>query len=107
MDNKMYAQLDENNICTCVSTYKTDLEATYENFGQRWTYIEEQTIEETVKNIDPETGEEKDEIIKSVIPAYYEWQDVPKPVQPKQPTNAEVAQMISDLQADLIIAGVI
>ena len=30
----------------------------------------------------------------------------PKPL-PYQPTNAEVAQMISDLQADLIIAGVI
>lgn len=27
--------------------------------------------------------------------------------EPYQPTNAEVAQMISDLQADLIIAGVI
>lgn len=27
--------------------------------------------------------------------------------EPHQPTNAEVAQMISDLQADLIIAGVI
>lgn len=27
--------------------------------------------------------------------------------QPYQPSNAEVAQMISDLQADLIIAGVI
>lgn len=27
--------------------------------------------------------------------------------QPIQPTNAEIAQMISDLQADLIIAGVI
>ena len=26
---------------------------------------------------------------------------------PYQPTNAEVAQMISDLQADLIIAGVL
>ena len=30
----------------------------------------------------------------------------PEPI-PYQPTNAEVAQMISDLQADLIIAGVI
>lgn len=32
-----------------------------------------------------------------------------QPVEPEpyQPTNAEVAQMISDLQADLIIAGVI
>lgn len=27
--------------------------------------------------------------------------------QPNEPTNAEIAQMISDLQADLIIAGVI
>ena len=35
------------------------------------------------------------------------WKDVPRPVEPIQPTNAEVAQMISDLQADLIIAGVI
>ena len=30
-----------------------------------------------------------------------------KTISPYQPTNAEVAQMISDLQADLIIAGVI
>ena len=35
------------------------------------------------------------EELEEVIPAPY------------QPTNAEVAQMISDLQADLIIAGVI
>ncbi len=27
--------------------------------------------------------------------------------QPYSPTNAEIAQMISDLQADLVIAGVI
>lgn len=27
--------------------------------------------------------------------------------QPYEPTNSEIAQMISDLQADLIIAGVI
>lgn len=27
--------------------------------------------------------------------------------QPNEPTNSEIAQMISDLQADLIIAGVI
>lgn len=33
----------------------------------------------------------------------------PEPIEPipHQPTNAEIAQMISDLQADLIIAGVI
>lgn len=34
--------------------------------------------------------------------------DDPTPVpQVHEPTNAEIAQMISDLQADLIIAGVI
>lgn len=33
--------------------------------------------------------------------------EAPKPVQEYQPSNAEVAQMISDLQADLIINGVI
>lgn len=31
----------------------------------------------------------------------------PTPVEPYQPTNAEIVQVISDLQADLIIAGVI
>lgn len=37
---------------------------------------------------------------------YYE--EIPTISQePHQPTNAEVAQMISDLQADLIIAGVL
>jgi hypothetical protein len=37
---------------------------------------------------------------------YYE--EIPQQtLEPNQPTNAEVAQMISDLQADLIIAGVI
>lgn len=30
-----------------------------------------------------------------------------KTINPYQPTNAEVAQMISDLQVDLILAGVI
>lgn len=33
--------------------------------------------------------------------------DTPLPVQPNIPTNTEIAQMISDLQADLMIAGVI
>lgn len=31
----------------------------------------------------------------------------PIPPQPNEPTNAEIAQMISDLQADLLISGVI
>lgn len=36
-----------------------------------------------------------------------EWVEVPAPPTPYEPTNTEVAQMISDLQADLMIAGVI
>ena len=45
-------------------------------------------------------------------PDTQEWEivDLPEPEpepHPYQPTNAEVAQMISDLQADLLIAGVI
>ena len=35
------------------------------------------------------------------------WEDVPIEPTPYEPTNTEVAQMISDLQAALIIAGVI
>ena len=35
------------------------------------------------------------------------WEEVPVEPEPNQPSNAEVAQMISDLQADLIIAEVI
>lgn len=42
-----------------------------------------------------------------------EWELIERPlpqkpeVEPYVPTNTEIAQMISDLQADLIIAGVI
>jgi len=35
------------------------------------------------------------------------WEDVPLEPVPTQPTNAELAQLVSDLQADLLIAGVI
>ena len=97
-NEKWYAQLDENNICTCVSTHKTDLEATITNLGQRWV-----KVEETEEVVDPETGA----IFTVVVRSHWEWQNVEKPNTPNQPTNAEVAQMISDLQADLIIAGVI
>lgn len=39
--------------------------------------------------------------------AFHEISNSTKGIVQYQPTNAEVAQMISDLQADLIIAGVI
>ena len=35
------------------------------------------------------------------------WEEVPDEPIPAQPTNAEIAQLVSDLQADLLIAGVI
>lgn len=74
-----YAQFNEEGICICVGTPNiTGVIATEENLGQKY--------------------------VDGV------WEDVPQPEpepQPYQPTNAEVAQMISDLQADLIIAGVI
>ena len=38
---------------------------------------------------------------------WYEIERAEPEVVPTQPTNAEVAQLISDLQADLLIAGVI
>ena len=50
-------------------------------------------------------GNEWEEITEEEYMQNYPQQ--PAEPEPYQPTNAEVAQMISDLQADLIIAGVI
>lgn len=73
---KLYAQLNTENVCICIGTPKTDTEVeSYEYLGKRY--------------------------VDGV------WEDVPPEPQPYQPTNSEVAQIISDLQADLIIAGVI
>ncbi len=75
----LYAQFNEDNICVAIGTPNTTgVSATEANLGQRY--------------------------VDGV------WEDVPQPQpepEPYQPSNAEVAQMISDLQADLIIAGVI
>ena len=54
-------------------------------------------------------GQDWEEVSKSKLVevfGYNPFEEKPEP-QPYQPSNAEVAQMISDLQADLIIAGVI
>lgn len=73
---KLYAQLNSENICTCVGTPKTGIEVVdYSCTGKRY-------VDGT-------------------------WEDVQFEPEPYQPTNAEVAQLLSDLQADLIIAGVI
>ena len=56
--------------------------------GQDWEEVSESKLVE-VFGFNPFTEEPKQE------------------PQPYQPTNAEVAQMISDLQVDLILAGVI
>lgn len=81
MEDKLYAQLDESSICVCIGTPKTDIEVSdYLMLGNRYVG----GLWEIITPPEPE----------------------PEPV-PAQPTNADVAQMISDLQADLIIAGVI
>jgi hypothetical protein len=63
------------------------------------------------KGLSPKIGQKFDTETMQWIEEYAEWKDnmeIPIiPQKPKQPTNAEVAQMISDLQADLIIAGVL
>lgn len=54
-------------------------------------------------------GEEWEEVSESKLVevfGYNPFEEKSEP-QPYQPTNAEVAQMISDLQVDLILAGVI
>lgn len=89
---KLYAQLNSENICTCVGTPKTDFEVQDESMlGKKRVWVETYYDEE--QDID--------------VLEHWEWQDVPVAPEPNQPSNAEVAQMISDLQADLIIAGVI
>lgn len=88
---KLYAQL-QNDICVCVGTPVTDLEVQdYSMLGKKRVWVETYHDEEQ----DVEVFE------------HWEWQDVPPEPVPMQPSNAEVAQMISDLQADLMIAGVI
>ena len=82
----IYAELNENNICKAVSELSSE--------------------------VDKPTMVLLDSFDTSLLGKKYEnekWVDVEKPLtqEPHQPTNAEVAQMISDLQADLIIAGVI
>ena len=86
----MWGQFDDNGICVTISELETGIEATLENIGQKREWVE------TYTNIDGE-----------IIEGRWEWKDVSKQAKPIQPSNTEIAQMISDLQADLIIAGVI
>ena len=89
---KLYAQLNSENICTCVGTPKTDLEVHDSSMlGKKRVWVETYYDEE--QEID--------------VLEHWEWQDVPPEPVPTQPTNAELAQLVSDLQADLLIAGVI
>lgn len=89
---KLFAQINENGLCVCIGTPETEIEVLdYSNLGKRRIWVE--TYHDQESGID--------------ILNHWEWQDVPPEPVPMQPNNAEVAQMISDLQADLIIAGVI
>lgn len=80
-----YAELNENNICKAVSELAGEV------------------IKDTMIRIDS--------FDMSLLGKKYdngEWEALVEPTpEPHQPSNAEVAQMISDLQVDLIIAGVI
>lgn len=76
MSEKLYAQLDENNICFCIGTPEVGVVVdSYDYIGMKYN--------------------------NGV------WEKVPNNLNTYQPTNAEVAQIISDLYASLIIAGVL
>ena len=76
MNDKLYAQIDSEDICVCVGTPETHIHVEdYSFVGRRY--------------------------VDGV------WSDVDMPVATNQPTNSDIAQQLSDLQADLMIAGVI
>ena len=85
---KIYAQLNENNICVGISQLNGEVNA--ENmveigsFDESYVWKKYENGEWLKESNQPQTQ-----------PA------------PRQPTNTEVAQMISDMYADLVIAGVI
>lgn len=72
---------------------------------QLYAQLDENNMCHTVSNYKTEIIATYDNIGQKYINGV--WEEVAIPVEPTQPTNSEVAQMISDLQADLIIAGVI
>lgn len=83
----IYAELNENNICKAVSELSGEV--------IKDTMIPLETYDDSLLGKRYDNGE---------------WVEVPvEPSEPEhhQPTNAEIAHMISDLQADLIIAGVL
>ena len=82
----IYAELDENNICKAVSELAGEV--------IKDTMILLESYDTSLLGKRYEDGEWVEVLVE------------PTP-EPHQPTNSEVAQMISDLQADLIIAGVI
>lgn len=104
----LYAQLDENGKCTCVSTYNTGIEATLKNLGQTRVWIEPTTKIEVF--IDSLTESEVEREVP--IDGYWDWQGESElyptnTIVPYEPKNSEVVQLINDLYADLIINGVI
>lgn len=85
--NYIYAQIDENNVCISVSQLSGEVSAI--------NLIPLDSYDESILNKKYDSGE---------------WVELPRepvPAEPYQPTNAEVAQQISEMYAKLIIAGVI
>ena len=104
----LYAQINDEGICTCIGTPKTDIEVSdYSYLGKKRVWVETYDKEIETEVINKETGEPEISIVTITVLEHWEWQDVPIEPVPTQPTNAELAQLVSDLQADLLIAGVI
>jgi len=85
---KIYAELNNENICVAISQLLVKHSSS--------NLVEVGSFDESYLFKKYENGEWSEEKYKPVAP-----------IEPYQPTNAEIAQMLSDLQADLIIAGVI
>lgn len=87
----------------------------YVNFTNNDDYVENHKVEHDEQIYIKLTEEEYSTLIFGDKYNFEtkEWELIDRPIPPKPevepytPTNTEIAQMISDLQADLIIAGVI
>lgn len=94
-----YAIINDENIVKDFEEYIVPLtEVVHEDFAHLFIPLDEGSSVKLGDIWHSDTGQWE----ACIIP-----EPTPTPVPPVQPSNAEVAQLISDLQADLIIAGVI
>lgn len=88
--------------------YKIPLDADLSQTSYRASVATETNIfiEYNEGHVEPSWVELTEEELLAQFEGVNPFEEKPIP-EPYQPSNAEVAQMISDLQADLIIAGVL